>query len=68
MSVVGVSVRGARECSEGALDLGCVAHIDRTDLNAERRRYGLDRAELADPGGYGKRAPFEREAPDITNC
>ena len=39
----------SRECSDGALDLGGVAHVDRTQLHAERRRRGLDGGELADP-------------------
>ena len=30
-----------------------VAHVDRAHLHSERRRHGLDCAELAGPGGYG---------------
>ena len=30
-----------------------VAHVDRAQLHSERRRRGLDRAELSDLGGYG---------------
>src|SRR5262249_56544321 len=47
------SVRAACESRDRALDLASVAHIDRLQLNAERRRHGLDRAELADPRCYG---------------
>ena len=47
------AIRGAREGRDGALDLAGVAHVDRAQLHPERRRHGLDGAELADPGGYG---------------
>ena len=47
------AIRGAREGRDGALDLAGVAHVDRAHLHPERRRHGLDGAELADPGGYG---------------
>ena len=43
----------AREGRDGALDLAGVAHVDRAHLHPERRRHGLDGAELADPGRYG---------------
>jgi len=43
----------AREGRDAALDLAGVAHIDRDDLHPQRGRRGLDRGELADPGGYG---------------
>ena len=36
-----------------ALDLGRVAHIDRGDLHPDRRRRGLDDAELGGAGGRG---------------
>src|SRR5262249_61475968 len=41
----------AREGREGALDLSGLAHTDGADLNPERRRDGLDRAELASSRG-----------------
>ena len=47
------AIRSAREGRDGALDLAGVAHVDRAHLHPERRRHGLDRAELPDPGGYG---------------
>ena len=47
------AIRRAREGRDGALDLAGVAHIDRVDLHPERRRHGLDDAELAGAGGYG---------------
>ena len=34
-----------------SISLG-VAHVDRAQLHSERRRHGLDGAELADPDGY----------------
>src|SRR5262249_27797326 len=43
------AVRRAREGCDGALDLGCVAHVDGRCLDAERRRHGLDRGKLAGP-------------------
>src|SRR4029077_11598541 len=46
------AIRGVRECSDGALDLADVAHVDRADLDPNRRRRGLDGAPLANPGGY----------------
>ena len=36
-----------------ALDLAGVAHVDRAHLHPQRRRHGLDRAELAASGGDG---------------
>jgi hypothetical protein len=33
------AIRGARECRDGALQLGCVAHIDCNRLYTDRRRY-----------------------------
>ena len=47
------AIPGALEGRDGSLDLGRVAHVDRAQLNAERRRRGLDRTELTGPGGYG---------------
>ena len=47
------AIRRAREGRDGALDLAGVAHVDRAHLYSERRRHGLDGAELADPLGYG---------------
>ena len=44
-----------RRTSKGgnvALDVGCVAHVDRDDLDAERRCHGLDGGELTDPCTY----------------
>jgi hypothetical protein len=35
------AIRSARECTDAALDLADVAHIDRAQLNPERRRPGL---------------------------
>ena len=42
------AIRGAREGRDGALDLAGVAHVDRAHLHPERRRHGLDCAELAE--------------------
>ena len=53
------AIAGARECRHGALDFGRVAHVDRAQLHPKRRRHGLDRAELPDPGGDG-RIPQDR--------
>jgi len=39
--------------SGSALDLADIAHVDRTQLNPERWRHGLERAPLAGPRGYG---------------
>src|SRR5262245_65626628 len=47
------AVRGAREGRNSAFDLAGIEHVDRTQLNAERRRHGLERAPLAGPRGYG---------------
>ncbi|HEY5130994.1 MAG TPA: hypothetical protein VIJ35_27510 [Bradyrhizobium sp.] len=47
------AIRGAREGRDGALDLAGVAHIDRVHLHPQRRRRGLDCAELAGTGGLG---------------
>jgi hypothetical protein len=41
------AIRGAREGREGAFDLAGIAHVDRGQLDAERRCHGLDCAELA---------------------
>src|SRR5262245_60946091 len=47
------AIRGARESRDGALDLTGVAHIDRGYLHPERRRQGLDDAELGGTAWYG---------------
>src|SRR5262249_44200131 len=44
------AVRRARQVSDAALDLAGVARVDRTDLDAEERPHGLDRAQLPAPG------------------
>jgi hypothetical protein len=46
------SIRGARECRDSALNLAGVTQADRCQLHPERRRHGLDSAQLAKP--YGK--------------
>src|SRR5262245_46871359 len=46
------AIRGPREGRDGTLDLADISYVDRGQLNAERRRGRLDRAELAGPGGY----------------
>ena len=48
------TIRGAREGRDGTLDLARVANVERTHLHPERRRHGLDGAELADAGGDGR--------------
>ena len=46
-------IRSASEGHDGTLDLsGVVAHVDRAHLHPERRRDGLDCAELAGSGCY----------------
>jgi hypothetical protein len=45
------AIRRAREGRDRGLDLGGVAQIDRAYLHLERRRHGLDYAELAGSGG-----------------
>jgi hypothetical protein len=47
------AIRRARECRDIPLHLAGVAHIDWVHLHPERRRDGLDCAELANSGGYG---------------
>jgi len=49
----------ARERRDGAVDFSGIAHVDRAQLHPQRRRHGLDSAELPDPGGDGG----DREAP-----
>src|SRR5262245_28056588 len=44
------SIRRAHEGRDGALDLICVAHVERVYLHAERRGQGLNNAKLADSG------------------
>ena len=46
------AIRGSRECRYGALDLTGVTLVERTDLHPERRRHGLNDAELGRAGGY----------------
>src|SRR5262245_65605553 len=46
------AIRGARESRDGALDLTGVAHIDWDYLYPERRRQGLDDAELGGTAWY----------------
>ena len=52
-----------RERRDVALDVAGITHIDRAQFDAERRRHGLDRAELTRPGrdrGFAKdRRPRE---------
>ena len=45
------AILGACNGRDGPLDLGRVAHVDRTYLHPDRRRHGLDDGKLADPGG-----------------
>ena len=45
------AIRGAREGHDGALDLAGIAHVDRAHLHSDRRRHGLDCAELPAPAG-----------------
>ena len=47
------AIRDAREGRDGALDLALVAHVDRVHLHPERRRDGLDCAELAESEAVG---------------
>src|SRR5262249_24363623 len=47
------TVRAPCECRKRALDLAGVAHIDRAQLDCERRRHGLKCAPEANPGRYG---------------
>ena len=54
-------IRPAREGRDGALDLAGVVHINRVQLDAKRRRHGLDGAELADPAGVAG-IPKDRHA------
>ena len=46
------TIRRASKGGNIALDVGCVAHVDRDDLDAERRCHGLDGGELTDPCTY----------------
>jgi hypothetical protein len=34
------------------LDLGCIVHVDRTHIHADRWRHGLDHSKLTDPIRY----------------
>src|SRR5439155_14848264 len=44
------TIRALRESRDGTLDLRGIPHIDGTQLDAERRRHGLDGAELTGSG------------------
>jgi hypothetical protein len=44
---------GARESPDGALDFARITHVDRSHLDSERWRDGLDCRPLANSGGYG---------------
>ena len=48
------AIRTLRERRDGALNLAGIARIDRAQLNAQRRRRGLDHAELGGPGRDGR--------------
>jgi hypothetical protein len=56
------AIRGTREGRDAALDLGRVAQVNRTYIHPERRRHGLDYAELASPGGLRRIADDARPA------
>jgi hypothetical protein len=45
-----------------ATSVTCVVHVDRDDVHPERRRQGLNRTELADPGRNG-RIPEDPHSP-----
>jgi hypothetical protein len=47
------AIRGTRKGGDVALDLVDVAYVDRSRFHPERRRRGLNGAELPNPGGYG---------------
>src|SRR5262249_46894787 len=55
------AVRGAREGRNGALDLAGIEHVDRAQLNTERRRHGLERAPLAGPEAMAEPTPRTRK-------
>src|SRR5262249_17320820 len=42
-----------RDDTDGALDCSHIAHVDGAHVQSYRRRYSLNSAELAEPGGYG---------------
>ena len=44
-----------REGRDSALDLACIAYAEGAQLHPQRRRHGLDGAQLAGPTGYGER-------------
>ena len=50
-----------RKCADVALNLVGVSHVEWMQLNAERRRHGLDGAELADASGDSR----DREGPPL---
>jgi hypothetical protein len=47
------AIGGAREFRDLAFHFRDIERIDRTHFHPERRRYGLDHGELADPGPSG---------------
>jgi hypothetical protein len=57
------AVRGAREGRNSAFDLAGIEHVDRAQINAERRRHRLERAPLAGPRGYGSIPKCSRVLP-----
>src|SRR5262245_24079213 len=48
------AIARVRECRDRALDLAGVTRLDRAQLHAKRRRYGLDGTHLADLGDPGR--------------
>jgi len=55
------AIRSICECCDRAFDFLPVAHVDRFNLHAERRRNGLNGGELAEPG-WGGWIPNHRSA------
>src|SRR5262245_25190419 len=47
------AIGGAREGRDAPFDVGGVAHVDRTHIDRERGRRGLDGTPLAHASGYG---------------
>ena len=47
------AIWGAREGSDGTLDLASIAHVNGAQLYPEPRRHTLKRGELPDPRGNG---------------
>src|SRR5215212_10104251 len=46
------TIRNTREATNGALDFGGVAHVNRAQFHGERRRHRLNGCKLTDPGRY----------------